>query len=117
MTRKWTVLAIALLAVALCLAFTTAIFAGEGCGHKDKDQKLTIDQLPPAVKATLEAQAQGCQIEDLEKEEEDGKVFYSADIIKADGTKVEVEIAEDGTLLPQEEEKEKTCGDKDADAD
>ena len=114
MTRKWTILLIALMVVALCFAVATTGLAGKCC-KQDKDQALTLDQLPPAVRATLEAQAQGCTIEDLEKEVEDGKTIYSADIIKADGTKVGVEIAEDGTLLPAEDETKDEGGSCDKD--
>ena len=90
---------ILLLALALCITLVAVGFAKE-C---DKDQKLTIEQLPAAVRATLEAQAQGNPIEDLEKETEDGVTFYSADIIKGD-QKLEVEILEDGTLRSAEPE-------------
>jgi len=118
MTRKWTILLIALMVVALCFAVATTGLAGK-CGKKEKDQTLTLDQLPPAVRATLEAQAQGCTIEEIEKETEDGNTVYSADIVKADGTKSEVKIAEDGTLLPPEVENkdEGTAGEQSGDKD
>jgi len=101
MKLKWSIPLIGLLVLALCCAVAAVSFAGK-C-DKDQDQELTIEQLPAAVRATLEAQAQGNPIEDLEKETEDGVTFYSADIIKGD-QKLEVEILEDGTLLNSEPE-------------
>lgn len=99
MTFKWSTALIALLALALCCTLAAVSFAEKD----DQDQKLTIEQLPPAVRATLEAQAQGNPIEDIEKETEDGVTFYSADIIQGD-KKIGVEIAEDGSLLNSEPE-------------
>lgn len=93
---------ILLLALALCVTLTAVVFAE--CGKdKDQDQELTIEQLPPAVRATLQAQAQGNPIKDIEKETEDGVTFYSADIIQGD-KKLGVEIAENGQLLKSEPE-------------
>jgi hypothetical protein len=99
MTRTLRIVLVLLLGMAVCLALTVVLSADK-C---DQDQKLTIEQLPPAVRATLESLAQGNPIEDLEKETEDGVTFYSADIIKGD-TKLGVEIAEDGKLLNSETE-------------
>lgn len=103
MKLKWSIPLIALLALALCCALVAVSFA-EKC---DQDQKLTIEQLPAAVRATLQAQAQGNPIEDIEKETEDGVTFYSADIVQGD-KKVGVEIAENGQLLNSEPEEIKS---------
>jgi uncharacterized membrane protein YkoI len=99
MRFKSSTILIGLLVLALCCAVVAVGFAEKG----DQDQKLTIEQLPPAVRATLQAQAQGNPIQDIEKETEDGVTFYSADIIQGD-KKLGVEIAENGQLLNSEPE-------------
>ncbi len=121
MVSRLTIAVVVLLAVAMYAGLTTASLAEKA----DKDQKLTIDQLPAAVRTTLEKLAGSNTIEDLEKETEDGVTFYSADIIKGD-QKVGVEIGEDGKLLNTEveardqgkgEDDDKDDEDDDSDAD
>ena len=109
MRSKLSILLIALLALALCCAVVAVGFAEKG----DNDQKLTIEQLPPAVRATLEAQAQGNPINDIEIETEDGVTFYSADIIQGD-KKLGVEILENGQLKNSEPEEIKSEKDESA---
>lgn len=104
-----------LFVLVLCLSLAAVGVANKCSKGEDQDQPLTIEQLPAAVRATLEAQAQGNPIEDIEKETEDGVTFYSADIIQGD-KKLGVEIAEDGTLLNSEPEAIKGH-DEDADAE
>jgi uncharacterized membrane protein YkoI len=82
------------LGLALCLALAVAGMAEKG----EKEQKVTLDQLPAAVRATLENQAQGGTIDDIEVETKDGKVVYEADVVK-NGATIKVKIAEDGTLI------------------
>ena len=88
----------------LCFA-VTQVMAGEKGECKDKDTKLTIDQLPDAVADTLRQAAGNGTIDEIEKEDEDGVVTYSAEVTK-DGKKFDVEIAADGKLLKAEEEKD-----------
>lgn len=103
-------LKIALIAM-LALAFCFALAAGTLAEKAEKSQKLTIDQLPAAVRATLESQAQGAKIEEIEKEDEAGAVVYSADVVKG-AEKLEVKIAEDGKLLESKAEEKKCEGKK-----
>jgi hypothetical protein len=89
--------------------------AGCACGakhgeEKDKDNekdevKITVDQLPPAVKATLDHEANGGKIGDVDKETKDGKTAYEADVTIGDKP-YEINIAEDGTLLKKKLDKE-----------
>ncbi len=66
--------------------------------NDDNGQVVKIDQLPAAVKATLVKAAEGGKIEEIEKETEDGKTTYDADVV-IKGQKWEIEISEDGKLL------------------
>lgn len=102
MSMKSRIALITLLGLALCLMLAAVSFAGE-CKN---EQKVTLDQLPPAVRATLENQAQGGTIGDIDKETKDGQVVYEADVVKG-GNKIEVKIAENGTLISAKPEEEK----------
>jgi uncharacterized membrane protein YkoI len=91
---------------------------GEGKEKEDEknEVKVTIDQLPPPVKATLDKESDGGKFGDIDKEMKDGKVVYEADVAAGDKS-YEIQIAEDGTLLkkklekPEDEKKEE--GEKD----
>jgi uncharacterized membrane protein YkoI len=64
-----------------------------------------IDELPPAVRATVERETTGGQIEEIERESKDGRVVYEVEFTR-DGLEIELEVAEDGTVLEREEEEE-----------
>ncbi len=90
-----------LLAGVLAAAFGAAgvVYAG---GDKGKtEEKVTLDQVPAAVKATILKEAGNNAITEIEKETKDGKVVYEAEW-KVDGKEVEIKVAEDGTLLGKE---------------
>lgn len=81
----------------LCFA-ATQLMAAEKEECKGKEAKITIADVPAAVAATLQAQAQGGTIDEIEKEDEDGVVTYEADItIGAD--KFEAKVGADGALI------------------
>ena len=68
----------------------------------EQEEAVTMKELPKAVKATLKREAKGGEIEEIERELEDGRVVYSAEVEydTEEGELVyEVEIAEDGLLL------------------
>lgn len=100
MSRRLSIALILLLCIALCFALATVCAA-----EKDDDQKVTLDQCPTAVQKTLNEQAKGGTIDEIEKETEDGKVIYSAEITK-DGKTYDVEVGEDGTLIKSEADDE-----------
>ena len=73
-------------------------------GDEDEDEdedEVSLDEVPAAVKATILKEADGAEVEEVEKEIEDGKVVYEAEF-EVDGQEVEIEVAEDGTLLSRE---------------
>ncbi|QDU56144.1 hypothetical protein Pan181_23480 [Aeoliella mucimassa] len=84
----------------------------------------SFSELPQAVKSTLKRETRGGEIEEIERETEDGRVIYSADVeYESDSGELvyEVEIAEDGVLLSkvleQEEAEEHEHGDHQEDHD
>lgn len=76
---------------------------------EEKEVKVTLDQVPAAAKATLEKEAEGAKITDVDKETEKGKTIYETDA-KINGHNYEIKVLEDGTLLSKkldDEEDEK----------
>jgi len=69
----------------------------------EDEEEVSIDEVPAAVKATILKEAQGGTIKEIERETEDGKTVYEAEVI-INGEEVEIEVAADGTLLSKEVE-------------
>lgn len=92
----------------LLFAITASVLmTGMGWAEEEKEDKLTAGQLPAAVKATLEKAAKGAVLSDFEREVKKGVTVYTAEIPGAEkGTVIEFTVAEDGTLLKQETEKD-----------
>jgi uncharacterized membrane protein YkoI len=67
----------------------------------EADVKVSLADLPEAVRATLDEVAPGAEIKDLELETEDGRSQYAVDAV-IDGQVFDIEIAPDGTLLQKE---------------
>jgi len=108
MKRRYMTLAVALVGtgLALCIgAVATRQLAGN-------ESDVSIEQVPPSVRAALLAQAQGGAIKEIEMENENGQAVYEAEVT-IDGKEVEVKVAADGTLLG----KEADDGDEGDDAD
>ncbi|MCG3197782.1 MAG: PepSY domain-containing protein [Candidatus Omnitrophica bacterium] len=107
-----------LLSVALSLCMCA--FPPIACmAAEEEEVAVTLDQLPAAVKQTIEKETAGGTITELVKEIEDGKTIYEAEFTK-DGKAFEVEVAEDGTLLAKEagdEEDEDEEGDDEEEGD
>ena len=83
------------------LAITLALGTGTTFAEEEKDEKVAFVTLPEAVQKTIQAQAteKSATVGDVEKETEDGKVSYEAEIVQKDGKKFEVEVAGDGSLI------------------
>jgi len=76
-------------------------FAGWAAEKKKDETHITMDQLPAAVRATIEKEAAGGKVEEVEKETEHGATFYEAEIVKK-GKGSYVHVAEDGKVLKRE---------------
>jgi len=70
---------------------------------EEDEVKLTLDQVPPAVKAAILAEAGNNPIKEIEAETKDGKTVYEAEWI-ADGKEIELKVAADGKILKKEVE-------------
>jgi len=71
-----------------------ALAASAG-GH---EEEVTLEQVPPAVQATILAESAGGRITEIERETRNGAVVYEAEFL-LDGQEIEIRIAPDGTLL------------------
>src|SRR5262245_19779525 len=106
MRKEWLIAALVLVAFG-CSGMTNSVAAKEG--EKEADEvKIRFSEAPAAVQATLSKESGGAKIDTVDKESEDGKTTYEADVT-VDGKNWELKVAEDGTLiskkLDQEEEK------------
>ena len=108
--KGWTWLVAGLLVLGFVVA--GAVYAAQE--QKETEEKVTIDQVPAAVKATILKEAGDHKITEIEKETKDGKTIYEAEWIAGD-KKVEIKVAEDGTLISKETED--AAEDKDDDKD
>jgi uncharacterized membrane protein YkoI len=97
MARRWCLLG--LVAVGLLAGLTAGVWAGAN----EREEKVSIDQVPAAVKATILKETQGARIKEIERETEHGTTVYEAEAVR-NGREIEIEIAADGTLLEREEE-------------
>src|SRR5687767_10891294 len=97
MCNRKTIAAIALAALVTVPACSNLERGG------DDEIKVTLDQVPAAVRQTLEAEAKGAAISEIEKETENGQTVYEAETT-IDGKPVELTIGEDGKLIAREDE-------------
>jgi uncharacterized membrane protein YkoI len=79
----------------------------------EHEEDLTMDQVPAAVKATIQAEAKGATIKEIERETENGQTVYEAEWVEG-GQEVEIKIAPDGKLLKRKVEQEDEDDDDDA---
>ncbi len=105
-----------LIAAMLAMGLTGFGCAANHAGHECKEMKekekktekaetkITADQVPAAVKATMEKEAGGAPLSEFEKETDEGKTVYEADATSG-GQTYEIAVAEDGTLLKKKLEK------------
>jgi len=85
----------------------------EGKEEERDEVNVTLNDVPPAVAATIQNEAGSGTIDKIEKEEVKGATVYEAKITK-DGKKTEVKVAEDGTLIKSKGccKDKKECGKK-----
>jgi uncharacterized membrane protein YkoI len=62
------------------LAIAVAIVAVAGLAHA-ADQKTTLKNLPPAVKATVDAESKGATVKGISSEKENGKTVYELETL------------------------------------
>ena len=93
------------LVVGLFLSAGLGLTSGCASSAHDKDEiKISMAELPDAVKPLAEKEVAGCEVKEVEKELEDGRVIYAITYLDKEGILMELEYAEDGTLTSKEEE-------------
>lgn len=81
---------------------------GSGCTEGEREVTLKFADCPAAVQKTISDQANGVQFTEVDKETgKDGRVVYEAEGKTADGKKIEIKVAADGSLVGFEKEFEK----------
>jgi len=99
-SKYWKLISLTVVAgIALCIAAVATTLTEQA------EKKLSIGEMPEAVKTTILAEAKGRTIEDIETEIEDGRTIYEAEVI-IDGQETDIKVATDGTLLGKEVEDE-----------
>lgn len=98
------------LTLACCIGLTSAAWSEE------EGKKITIDQLPAAVKAALLQQAGGGQIKEIEEETKKGQTIYEAEIV-ANGVTTEIKLDATGKVLKTKVEKGDDDKEDDKDGD
>lgn len=92
------------LALLLCVAALSGC-ASHGAGSKDKEVPVSMNEVPAAVRATLERESAGGKVTEVEKEVKGGKTVYSADLL-VNGVAWDITVAEDGSVISKEKEKD-----------
>jgi uncharacterized membrane protein YkoI len=101
MLRKhWKLSGVIVVALA---GLTLSIGALAGRQVAQQEKKVSMDQVPDAVKATL--LSQGGTVEGIDMETEDGRTVYEADVT-VDGRKIEMKLTADGSLISKEADDE-----------
>jgi uncharacterized membrane protein YkoI len=62
-------------------------------------EDLSLSALPQAVRATIERETKSFVIEDIDSDNDDGKLVYEVEAESADGRRTEFVVAEDGSLV------------------
>ena len=97
--------------LSLCVASLAVLPSCASMHHHDTEEdegdevKMTMDQVPAAVRQSLQAQAPGATIKTVDKEMKNGKTIYEADAM-IDGKNTEIKVAEDGTVISKKLDKE-----------
>ena len=87
------------------IALASLSLTSVGCSamhhHHDKEEnevKMSFNDVPAAVQATLRTASNGSTIKTVDKELKNGHTIYEADAI-IDGKNYEILVAEDGKLI------------------
>jgi hypothetical protein len=97
--------------IAIMMAFAVMFGALASPTMAGGGDKISMDQVPAPVKATIQKEAKGADVADVTKESKNGKMYYEAQI-KQKGLDRYVQVAPDGKVMKRlsskEEAKEET---------
>jgi uncharacterized membrane protein YkoI len=77
-----------------------------GMDKEENKQKVAMTELPTAVQKTIQDNLGGGTVTETAKETKGGKTYYEAQVQKSGGEKVEIKVAEDGSLIGVGKEEE-----------
>ena len=89
---------IAAIAVIIGLAAMGALVYA-GMDKEENKQKVAMTELPTAVQKTIQDNLGGGTVTETAKETKGGNTYYEAQVQKSGGEKVEIKVAEDGSLI------------------
>ena len=97
-----------IVATAILGITTTAALVYAGNEENETKQKVEMRDLPTAVQKTIQDNLGGGTVTETAKETKGDKTYYEAQVQKSGSEKVEIRVAEDGTLIGigKEEEQE-----------
>jgi hypothetical protein len=95
-----------IVATAILGITTTAALVYAGDEENETKQKVEMRDLPAAVQETIQDNLSGGTVTETAKETKGDKTYYEAQIQKSGGEKVEIKVAEDGTLVGVGKEEE-----------
>ena len=93
------------IAVTIGLAAIGAVVYA-GMDKEENKQKEAMTELPTAVQKTIQDNLEGGTVTETAKETKGGKTYYEAEVQKSGGEKVEIKVAEDGSLIGLGKEEE-----------
>lgn len=88
----------------LTVAAVAGLVLAEGCCTPCK---RPVTSVPAAAQKTIDQYAEGGTVREMEMKKKCGMVLYEADVKKADGTKLEILVNEDGKLYKLERKEHK----------
>ena len=88
-----------IVATAILGITTTAALVYAGNEENETKQKVEMRDLPAAVQETIQDNLSGGTVTETAKETKGDKTYYEAQVQKSGGEKVEIKVAEDGTLV------------------
>jgi glucose/arabinose dehydrogenase len=68
---------------------------------------VTMSDLPPAVKTTVDRESKGKTVEEMSKVEQNGKTIYQVEIV-TNGKSQQLDISETGTVLKRHPKQDET---------
>jgi hypothetical protein len=89
------------IATLVALAVAVVLPAAPGAYADEKGEKVTIDQVPAPVKATIEKEAKGGTIGPISKETAKGRTSWEVQITK-NGEEQSIHVGDNGKVLKRE---------------
>jgi hypothetical protein len=77
------------------------VLIGLACSQNRKEQTVSLDSVPQAVREGIQKHLNGATVREIEREAEHGRTVYEVEAVR-DGKRIEFEVAEDGSIVEQE---------------